>query len=782
MGKTVKKNFSAINDISFLSGGGEMGELMRSKNWSETLIGETKYWPQSLKTSLSILLHSKFPKFLFWGPDHVCFYNDAYRPSLGKEGKHPNILGSRGEDYWVEIWDIIKPLIDQVLGGGEATWSEDQLIPIYRNGSVENVYWTFSYSPVFDESGSVAGVWVTCMETTQKVMTLNALEDSKNQLHFAIESANLATWDYHPELKTFRGNERLRNWYNLKKTEITPLEALDVIADKDQNRVKEAVKNAMDYEKGGMFDITYQLNPVKVKKERIVRAIGKVWFNADKSLSRFNGIVQDITEQFNATKENQMLSTIVDKSNEFIGLAGLDSRVKYINPAGMKMLGWKNIKDRKIEDCIYPEDLSKALSLTAKLFEQDQVSDEFRLLNEQSGEPFWIKWNGLAIRDEKTNQLIALATTSPNITEQKKSELRIHEGISKLEESEKRFRKVADSSPVLIKMTDSEAKITFVNKMWLDFTGHPLKRYLGLDTLMEIHPDDMQITRSQYDKVFESHKEYRAEYRIRAHDGAFRWISNIGVPRFTEDGKFEGYIHACMDIHDMKTQEHQKDLFIGMASHELKTPVTSIKGYTQVLKRKYGDSGDKLLISSLDIVDKQIRVLTKLISDLLDLSKMKTGGLDFTKETFNLNELLTEVIRESEFVNPSHRIEYKNIQSINVYADKERIRQVAVNLLNNAVKYSPQSKKIEVKSIFNDKTASVFIEDFGIGINKENQENIFNRFFREEGKNEETFPGFGIGLYISADIIKRHDGVISVKSEKGKGSIFHFTIPIQKPN
>ncbi len=140
------------NNIQFLAGGGEMGKLIREKDWSKTSLGSPGFWQQSLRTTLSIILNSKFPMFLFWGEDLTCFYNDAYRPSLGKEGKHPSILGMNGEEAWIEIWHIIKPLIDQVLVGGEATWSEDQLIPIYRNGKIEDVYWTFSYSPVNDET------------------------------------------------------------------------------------------------------------------------------------------------------------------------------------------------------------------------------------------------------------------------------------------------------------------------------------------------------------------------------------------------------------------------------------------------------------------------------------------------------------------------------------------------------------------------------------------------------------------------------------------------------
>ena len=120
-----------------------MGELTRCYNWSQTSLGEPDNWSQSLKTTLGILLHSAFPMFLFWGKDLLCFYNDAFRPSLGVEGKHP-ALGKKGKDVWPEIWEFIGPLIEKVMTTGEPVWFEDQLVPFYRNGRMEDIYWTFS--------------------------------------------------------------------------------------------------------------------------------------------------------------------------------------------------------------------------------------------------------------------------------------------------------------------------------------------------------------------------------------------------------------------------------------------------------------------------------------------------------------------------------------------------------------------------------------------------------------------------------------------------------------
>jgi hypothetical protein len=136
----------------FLQGGGEMGEMIRNFNWAGTSIGTPDKWPQALQISLTNVLNSGFPMFLFWGEDLLCFYNDAFRPSLGMEGKHPAI-GKESKDVWPEIWDFIGPLIQSVLQTGKPVWFENQLVPFFRNGRIEEIYWTFSYSLLINDNG-----------------------------------------------------------------------------------------------------------------------------------------------------------------------------------------------------------------------------------------------------------------------------------------------------------------------------------------------------------------------------------------------------------------------------------------------------------------------------------------------------------------------------------------------------------------------------------------------------------------------------------------------------
>src|ERR1700722_17661395 len=151
-------------------GEGEMADLVRAFDWKSTPVGPVKTLSDTLVTTVNLMLASRHPMFLWWGPDLVQFYNDGYRPSI-RADKHPSAVGQRGMECWPEIWPIIGPQIDAVMKHGESTWNTNQLVPINRNGKLEEVYWTYSYSPVRDKLGTVHGTLVVCSETTQQVLS-----------------------------------------------------------------------------------------------------------------------------------------------------------------------------------------------------------------------------------------------------------------------------------------------------------------------------------------------------------------------------------------------------------------------------------------------------------------------------------------------------------------------------------------------------------------------------------------------------------------------------------
>jgi PAS domain S-box-containing protein len=231
-------------------------------------------------------------------------------------------------------------------------------------------------------------------------------------------------------------------------------------------------------------------------------------------------------------------------------------------------------------------------------------------------------------------------------------------------------------------------------------------------------------------------------------------------------------------VKEQKRAMEKKDEFITIASHELKTPVTSIKGYIQVLRFNFEKEGNAAAAQVLGKVDTQINKLTTLISDLLDVKKIETGKLHYREEFFDYNELVKEIIEETGRVLTKHTVKYQLDETALVYGDRNKIGQVITNFIDNAGKYSPSNTDIIIETFKEGSKVKLAVSDSGIGIPKSQQPMIFDRFYRVSGTKENTYSGLGLGLYISFEIIKRHQGNIGVESEEGKGSTFYFELPV----
>lgn len=242
----------------------------------------------------------------------------------------------------------------------------------------------------------------------------------------------------------------------------------------------------------------------------------------------------------------------------------------------------------------------------------------------------------------------------------------------------------------------------------------------------------------------------------------------------------EAILLAFEDITNRKQLEKQKDDFIGIVSHELKTPLTSIKAFSQILDKhllRIKDTQGSFFLSKMI---NQIETLTQLMASFANVYKIQNGKLFLHKKNFFINDLIDSIISDFKHIAKSHVFVYKNHPKVTVYADRERISQVLINLISNAVKYSPNGNKVVIEISQDLKNVTVSIQDFGLGIPKEEQDKIFDRFFRVKGKKEQNISGLGLGLYISYEIVIQHKGKIWVDSEEGKGSTLYFTLPNKK--
>ncbi len=263
----------------------------------------------------------------------------------------------------------------------------------------------------------------------------------------------------------------------------------------------------------------------------------------------------------------------------------------------------------------------------------------------------------------------------------------------------------------------------------------------------------------------------------RKNGGRIHILTSMSILR-ADYNKIVGVVIVNRDITDRKKLEQGKDDFVALASHELKTPLTSIKLYSEILKHRFIKNDDKKSLEYLSKVDSQMSKLLELVNHLLDISKVQSGKLQYHMEDVAIDSFVSQVIKDIQELIPSHRIIIRERAHAFVNIDKDRLRQVLVNIINNAVKYSAKADKVIFSLHKNKHQVTISVQDFGIGIPKELHKKIFDRFYQATDSKGYTYSGMGLGLYIAHEIIDKHHGKLWVESEEGKGATFYFTLPI----
>lgn len=258
-----------------------------------------------------------------------------------------------------------------------------------------------------------------------------------------------------------------------------------------------------------------------------------------------------------------------------------------------------------------------------------------------------------------------------------------------------------------------------------------------------------------------------------------RWLSITGG--FSASDPSNSYFSGIVvDITEQKQNDLRRSRFIGIVSHELKTPLTTLKAYVQMLNNWAKKQKDSFSIGALSKVEKQVKKMLNMINSLLNLSGAEAGKIHLTKQMFSLNELFSEVMEETLFITTTHQIILAPCEPILINADRDKIEQVLVNLLSNAAKYSDTGSPIEIACTLQENMVTVSVRDQGMGISASDIEKLFLPHYRVERKETEKIDGLGIGLYLCSEIINRHKGKIWVDSEIGKGSTFNFFLPLNK--
>ena len=389
-----------------------------------------------------------------------------------------------------------------------------------------------------------------------------------------------------------------------------------------------------------------------------------------------------------------------------------------------------------------------------------------RIIRPRDNELRWLRLQG-AVHQETGTKTLRYVGTLLDITDDKLAE----------EKSAKLAAIIASSNDAIISKT-LDSVITSWNDAAERIFGYAADEVIG-ETIYKLIPEDR--THEEPEIITRLKRGERLEHfetkRMRK-DGRLIDVSVTISPVKDQQGNIIGISKIARDITERKQEESRKNDFIGMASHELKTPVTSLAAIIQVVNSKLKHSEDPFLAGAMDKAYKQVRRMTGMINGFLNVSRLESGKIHIDKQAFDLNDLIAETISETQLTISSHHIHFDHGRPVPVFADQEKIGSVLSNLLSNAVKYSPKGKVIHVQCQVMGAQAQVSVQDEGMGIKPADIGHVFDRYYRVSNPHTQHISGFGIGLYLSAEIIQRHNGRIWVESVSGVGSTFYFSIPL----
>ncbi|UII24976.1 PAS domain S-box protein [Fulvivirga maritima] len=500
---------------------------------------------------------------------------------------------------------------------------------------------------------------------------------------------------------------------------------------------------------------------------------GYLW-KEDGEPVRIIGTMIDITSRKNIEKALQesegRFRTLADNISQLAWMADANGDINWYNKRWydytgtnleeMKGWGWKKVH--------HPDYVNAVVDKISRCYRNGEVWEDTFPLRSRNGNYRWFLSRAVPIRDDQ-GAITQWFGTNTDITEQQDTE-------EALRQSEEFNRLILESTPDGIKTLDLEGRLISINKQGL--------KMLEVDSFNQLKGCEWFDLWSGEDKeeaikCFNKAKNGEVghfEGRKATLRGNEKWWDVLVAPIFDGQGNVERIMAASREITELKEVERQKDEFLSIASHELKTPVTSIKGSIQIMERLIEDQNYELIGKFMNKAELHVDKLLSLIHDLLDVSKIQSGKLEFNISEFIVNDIIEDCVEHMSHHSQKHIITVKGVLSQKVRGDRVRLEQVVCNLLTNAIKYSPDNDKIEVEVTDLGDELKIAVIDKGIGIPEEKLAQIFDKFFRVEDAFHQ-FQGVGLGLYISSEIISRHGGELQVISKEGQGSSFFFTLP-----
>jgi PAS domain S-box-containing protein len=800
-----------------------MTERMAAFDWASSPLGSPESWSPALHVTLGIILSSRQPMCIFWGPEHRGFYNDACARSLLPD-QNAVPLGATGVEQWGERWDIIGPQIDQVMAGAAATWHENQMLPMFRGSRCEASYWTYGYSPVPDSHApsGIGGVLVIFTETTQQVLTElrqkflvelgDALRQHKDPRRI-IATATAAIGRYLGASRVGYGQVCADDIHIELQTNYTdgvaPLIGTFPLAEFGMDNIgrhrrgetvvhEDLTLDPMnDAAKWAAIDTRAFVSVPLIREGRFCASLfvndrrPRTWSNAD--LAVIERVATRIWEAVQrAQAEAQLLLTTqrfeLALQGAFVTLAYQDRELRYT---------W--LYDRAL-----PMSVSDAIGKTdAELFapEDAAVLVDIKRAVMRSGEghrqTVSVRVQGMQRHFDllvepsfgHDGTIDGVRCASVDITERKAAELAVID-------REERLATLADAMPQLVWIGRSDGELDYVNHRVCEYIGvfGPAARSHEVWTQV-IHPEDKESSMAVWDQAISRGEAYTLEQRLRRHDGVYHWFLVRAQPERDAMGRVVRWYGTSTDIDDAKRLERhlldqetalremdaRKDQFLATLSHELRNPLAPIRNAAQIL----GSSAvpPQRLRWAQAVIQRQVKHMSWLLDDLLDVARITQGKLELRKSLVSLTSIVDAAVEAARPLldeKQHHLIVDLPPEVPTLEADPLRLAQVVSNLLNNAAKYTDPGGRIELSARVAMDTVRIKVKDNGIGIPATSLGHIFDMFAQVDSHSSRAEGGLGIGLALVKGLVELHGGMTEVTSA-GAGRGTEFIVSLQLP-
>ena len=709
------------------------------------------------------------------GPEYIFeLANPLYRQFIN----NPDPIGKKLIDVLPELkkQGFIE-ILNKVYNTGEPYSGNEVPLTLEREkGELINSYIDFNYQAYNNEFGKTEGILVFAYDVTEKVLARRQLELNAEMIEDMYMNAPAF-------MCTLRGPKYIYELVNPAYQKLfgsrqiagkALMEALPELGGQGIGEILDKI-----YETGEIFVTTeapiwLAYDEGLLPEERYFNFSGQPMYNEDKKINGILVFGYEVTQEVLAKRRVEVnLRLILESIPQITINANADGKITFFNQFALDYSGLA-IEDATTgkgwQKIIHPDDLKDVvMQAENSLTTGEDFYKELRLKRKNDGKYRWHLMRASTIKDDKREDITSWVGVATDIDEQKKA-------VEKIRIAEEFSRNVLQNSPDCVKVLDNEGIIFFMNTNGLcqmeieDFNiikGKPWWELWGEENKQVV---DTALIKARLGKT----AQFQAYCPTTK--GTPKWWDVIVTPIFSSDGAVTQLISVSRDITDRIKKEQKKDEFISIASHEMKTPLTTAKAYLQLLELSLGKDNEDAILYAKKASNAVVR-LNDLIVELLDVSKLQNGKLNYNITTFNFNEMVTNTIEDVQYSSPKHAIIKTGEIDIHISGDKDRLQQVIINLLSNAIKYSPDASEVFVNVETNNNEIEVTVKDNGIGISNQSLEKIFERYYRVEDHSLQ-FQGLGIGLYISYEIILRHQGKLWAQSEKGKGSTFYFTLPL----